>query len=124
MGNNPDRAVDLNEKFATFAETWSPRVVAELNDIQFKVVKLQGEFVWHAHNDTDEAFLVIRGKMEVVFRDRVVGVEKGQLFVVPKGAEHMTRADGECHAVIIEPRGVVNTGTAGGKLTAQNDRWA
>jgi len=115
--------INLAEKLAKFSEHWSPRVVAEMNDYQFKLVKLQGEFVWHEHKDTDEVFLVVRGEMQVGFRDRDVTIREGELFVVPRGVEHITRATRECHALIIEPRGVVNTGEAGGELTAQNDRW-
>ena len=115
--------INLLEKLALFTEHWSPRVVAELNDYQFKLVKLQGEFVWHAHTDTDEAFLVLEGEMEIGFRDRTVALRQGELFVVPKGVEHITRAARECSALIIEPRGVVNTGDAGGGLTANNDVW-
>jgi len=116
-------AINLHEKLASFTELWSPRVVAALNDYQFKLVKLQGEFVWHAHADTDEAFLVLDGEMEIGFRDRTVTLRVGELFVVPKGVEHITRAARECSALIIEPRGVVNTGDAGGQLTAKNDQW-
>jgi len=115
--------INLSEKLTKISEHWSPRVVAELNDYQFKLVKLQGEFVWHAHADTDEAFLVIDGEMEIGFRDRTVTLRKGELFVVPKGVEHITRATRECSALIIEPRGVVNTGDAGGAQTAANDVW-
>jgi mannose-6-phosphate isomerase-like protein (cupin superfamily) len=116
-------AINLHEKLASFTELWSPRVVAALNDYQFKLVKLQGEFVWHAHADTDEAFLVIDGEMEIGFRDRTVTLRAGELFVVPRGVEHITRAARECSALVIEPRGVVNTGDAGGALTAKNDVW-
>lgn len=115
--------VDLAAKLALFAEQWSPRVVAEMNDYQFKLVKIQGDFVWHDHPDTDETFLVLHGEMEIGFRDRTVTLRAGELFVVPKGVEHITRAAEECHALIIEPRGVVNTGDAGGGLTAANDVW-
>ena len=115
--------INLSEKLTKISEHWSPRVVAALNDYQFKLVKLQGEFVWHAHADTDEAFLVIDGEMEIGFRDRTVTLRKGELFVVPKGVEHITRAARECSALIIEPRGVVNTGDAGGAQTAANDVW-
>ena len=117
-------AINLAEKLAQFSEHWSPRVVAELNDYQFKVVKLQGDFVWHSHPDTDEAFIVIDGEMEIGFRDGDVILRAGEMYVVPKGVEHITRAARECHALIIEPRGVVNTGDAGGSLTAKNDVWA
>ena len=116
-------AINLAEKLAKISEHWSPRVVAEMNDYQLKLVKFQGEFVWHAHKDTDEVFLVIDGEMEIGFRDRTVTLKAGELFVVPKGVEHITRAATECHALLIEPRGVVNTGDAGGALTAENDRW-
>jgi len=117
------KIINLVDKLALFTEQWSPRVVAEMNDYQFKLVKLQGEFVWHDHTDTDEAFLVLDGEMEIGFRDRTVTLRKGELFVVPKGVEHITRAARECSALIIEPRGVVNTGDAGGGLTATNDVW-
>jgi mannose-6-phosphate isomerase-like protein (cupin superfamily) len=117
------QTINFAEKLGKFTEHWSPRVVAEMNDYQFKLVKLQGEFVWHSHEDTDEVFLVIDGEMQIGFRDRDVTVRAGEMFVVPKGVEHVTRAADECHALIIEPRGVVNTGEAGGALTAMNDVW-
>ena len=115
--------VNLADKLSLFSEHWSPRVIAELNDIQFKLVKFQGDFVWHQHDDTDEAFLVIKGEMQISFRDSDVTVREGELFIVPKGVEHITRASEECQAMIIEPKGVVNTGEAGGNLTASNDVW-
>lgn len=117
-------AIKLSEKLATFGEHWSPRVVAELNDYQFKLVKLAGEFVWHRHDDTDEAFLVLHGEMTIAFRDHEVHLRAGELCVVPRGVEHTTRAAAECHVLVVEPRGVVNTGEAGGALTAPNDVWA
>jgi mannose-6-phosphate isomerase-like protein (cupin superfamily) len=119
----PDQPINLAGKLASVSECWSPRVVAELNDYQFKVVKLKGEFVWHTHDDTDEGFLVLEGEMEIGFRDGAVTLKAGEMYVVPKGVEHITRAERECHALIVEPRGVVNTGNAGGELTARNDVW-
>lgn len=119
-----DDAINLAQKLATFVQHWSPRVVAEMNDYQFKLVKLQGEFVWHSHEDTDEVFLVLHGEMEIGFRDRDVLLREGEMYVIPRGVEHITRAASECHALIIEPRGVVNTGDSGGELTAANDVWA
>ena len=119
----PNDAINLADKLAKFTDHWSPRVVAEMNDYQFKLVKLQGEFVWHDHKDTDEVFLVIKGEMQVGFRDRDVTLRAGEMLVVPKGVEHITRAHHECHALVIEPRGVVNTGEAGGTLRAPNDVW-
>lgn len=122
--NPPGEAIDLAAKLARFAEHWSPRVVAEMNDYQFKLVKLQGEFVWHSHADTDETFLVLHGEMEVGFRDRDVRVRAGELIVIPRGVEHITRAREECHALIIEPRGVANTGEkTDSDLRAANDVW-
>jgi len=116
-------AINFADKLDGFSDHWSPKIIAEMNDYQFKLVKLQGEFVWHDHKDTDEAFLVLDGEMEIGFRDRTVTLRKGELFVVPKGVEHITRAARECSALIIEPRGVVNTGDAGGRLTARTDVW-
>ena len=116
-------SINFAEKLSRVSEPWSPRVIAELNDYQFKVVKLRGEFVWHTHEQTDEAFIVIDGEMEIGFRDGDVTLRAGEMYVVPKGVEHITRASGECHALIVEPRGVVNTGDAGGALTARNDAW-
>ena len=94
-----------------------------MNDYQLKLVKLKGEFVWHDHADTDEVFVVLEGEMEVEFRDGAVPLRAGEMLVVPKATEHRTRAIEECAALLIEPRGVVNTGDAGGALTAPNDEW-
>jgi mannose-6-phosphate isomerase-like protein (cupin superfamily) len=116
-------SINIIEKLSLFNEHWSPKVIVELNDYQFKLVKFQGDFVWHKHEDTDEAFIVIKGEMQIGFRDGEVTVREGELFVVKKGIEHITRAKYECHAMIIEPRGVANTGEAGGDLTASNDVW-
>ncbi|HZX77937.1 cupin domain-containing protein [Lysobacter sp.] len=121
---NADGAVNLADKLATFSERWSPRVVAQMNDVQFKLVKMQGDFVWHSHEETDEVFLVVKGEMEIGLRDRDVVLREGEMFVIPRGVEHITRAREECHALIVEPAGVVNTGDAGGDLTARNDVWA
>jgi mannose-6-phosphate isomerase-like protein (cupin superfamily) len=115
--------INLAAKLSMVQEHWSPRVVAELNDYQFRVVKLQGDFVWHVHEAADEAFLVLSGQMEIVFRDGSVKLGPEELYVVPRGVEHITRADSECQSLIIEPRGVVNTGEDGGPLTARNDLW-
>jgi len=114
-------AVDLNEKLSKFSELWAPKVVARLNDYEIKVVKLQGEFVWHTHDDTDELFLVLAGQLTIQLRDGNVELGPGQLFVVPRGVEHCPVAAGEVRAVLIEPAGVVNTGNAGGPLTARHD---
>ena len=117
------QAINLAEKLSRFDSHWSPRIVAEMNDYQFKLVKLKGDFVWHQHEDTDETFIVIAGEMVVGFRTHEVTLRPGEMCVIPKGVEHITRASAECHAMIIEPRGVVNTGDAGGALTAKTDLW-
>lgn len=117
------QSVNLSEKLSKFSEQWSPKVIAELNDYQFKLVKVEGEFVWHDHPDTDEAFIVIEGTLVVEFRDGRVEIGAGEMFVVPKGTEHRTSAKSECKILAVEPRGVVNTGDAGGGLTAENDVW-
>lgn len=118
-----DQPINLTEKLGKFEEFWSPRVVAELNDYQIKLVKIKGEFVWHSHTDTDELFYVVNGAMRIEFRDQVIELNTGELFVVPKGVEHRPVADAECHVMLIEPKGVVNTGESGGELTAENDVW-
>jgi mannose-6-phosphate isomerase-like protein (cupin superfamily) len=117
----PPHPVDLAEKLSLFSERWSPKVVARLNDYEIKVVKVEGEFVWHTHADTDELFLVIDGELTIQLRDGNVHLRPGQLFVVPRGIEHCPIAKGEAHAMLIEPVGVVNTGDAGGSLTATYD---
>ncbi len=113
--------VDITEKLSLFSEHWSPKVVARLNDYEIKVVKVQGEFVWHTHEDTDELFLVVAGELTIQLRAGDVRLGPGQLFVVPRGVEHCPVADGEVHALLIEPTCVVNTGDAGGALTAAHD---
>ena len=118
-----DQGINLSDKLALFDELWSPRVVAEMNDYQFKVAKVEGEFVWHAHEETDEVFLVLDGRLRIQFRDGEVSLSTGELYVVPKGVEHRPVADSPCQILLVEPRGVINTGEAGGALQAENDRW-
>jgi len=115
--------INFAAKLARFSDHWAPRVIAEMNDYQFKLVKFRGDFVWHNHEDTDEVFIVLFGTMEIEFRDSILKLGAGEMFVVRRGVEHRTRADSECHALLVEPRGVTNTGHAGGELTAANDVW-
>ncbi len=115
------QAVNIAEKFQKIAEHWSPKIIAELNDLHIKAVKLKGEFVWHAHGSTDEMFLVTRGAMVMRLRDRDVPLAAGELFVVPKGVEHMPVAEAECEVLLIEPAGTTNTGDAGGARTVDPD---
>lgn len=116
-------AINLKEKLSKFSEHWSPKVVAKMNDYQFKLAKIEGEFVWHSHEDTDEVFIVLAGEMILQFRDGAVKLSSGELYVVPKGIEHRPVADRECCIMLIEPRGVINTGQSGGSYTAPNDVW-
>jgi mannose-6-phosphate isomerase-like protein (cupin superfamily) len=115
--------INLMQKLSLITEQWSPRVVAEMNDYQFKVVRLQGDFIWHSHPETDEAFLVLNGQLRIDFRDGHVTLRSGELFVVPKGVEHKPYAEDEAQVMLIEPRGVLNTGHEGGERTAKNDIW-
>ncbi|GAB4394370.1 MAG: cupin domain-containing protein [Kiloniellaceae bacterium] len=117
------QAINLAQKFGLFAEQWQPKVIAEMNDYQFKVVKLEGDFVWHDHQDTDETFIVLDGELRIDFRDGAVTLGPGEMFVVPKGVEHKPYAEKEVKVMLIEPRGVPNTGEAGGERTAENDVW-
>ncbi len=112
-------AVNLAGKLALFREHWQPRTVAQLNDYDVMVVKVKGEFVWHKHDDTDDFFLVLAGRIQIRLRDRVVALGPGELFVVPRGVEHQPFAEEEAHVLLIEPRGTPNTGDA---TTAQPRR--
>ncbi len=116
-------SVNLADKFGKFSDYWSPRVIAEMNDYQFKLARIEGEFVWHSHADTDEVFIVLEGEMSIAFRGGRVDLKAGELFVVPRGVEHKPLALRECRIMLVEPRGVVNTGETGGELTADNDVW-
>lgn len=116
-------AINFSEKFALFSERWSPKVVAELNDYQFKIVRIEGDFIWHDHPETDEAFIVLDGELRIDFRDGFATIKPGEMYVVPKGIEHKPYAETEVRLMLIEPRGVRNTGHEGGERTAQNDVW-
>jgi mannose-6-phosphate isomerase-like protein (cupin superfamily) len=117
------KAVNFGDKLGLIHEQWQPRVVAEMNDYQFKLVKLEGDFIWHDHQDTDETFIVLEGELRIDFRDGAVTLKPGEMFVVPKGVEHKPFAEREVKMLLIEPRGVPNTGGAGGERTAPNDVW-
>jgi mannose-6-phosphate isomerase-like protein (cupin superfamily) len=115
--------INFVRKFDLFNEQWQPKVIAEMNDYQFKLVRLEGDFIWHDHKDTDETFIVIDGVLRIDFRDGAVQVRAGEMFVVPKGVEHKPYAEHEVRLLLIEPRDVVNTGHEGGTRTAENDVW-
>jgi mannose-6-phosphate isomerase-like protein (cupin superfamily) len=116
-------AINFGNKFRALEDKWSPRVIAEMNDYQFKVVRLNGDFIWHEHKDTDETFIVMAGELRIDFRDGHVRIGAGEMFVVPKGVEHKPFAEQDVELLLIEPRGVLNTGHERGERTAQNDVW-
>jgi len=116
-------AINLSAKLAKFSEHWSPKIVAQMNDYHLKVVKVQGEFIWHDHPETDEVFLVLHGRLEIHFRDGTVTLNEGEMYVVPKGVEHKPVAESECHILLVEPAGTVNTGEVVSEKTAPNDVW-
>lgn len=115
--------VNLQQKFSLFTDRWSPRIVARINDYHVKIAKVEGEFVWHSHPETDELFLVHHGTLIIKLRDRDITLGPGELYVVPKGVEHQPVAAGECEIVVFEPIGTVNTGDAGGDLTMTETPW-
>jgi mannose-6-phosphate isomerase-like protein (cupin superfamily) len=117
-------AVNLDAMLARFAEHWSPKKIAQINDYDVRIVKVQGEFTWHRHADTDELFLVLGGQLTIQLRDRDVVLGPRELFVVPRGVEHCPRADAETAVLLLEPGSVANTGDAGGELTAEVEELA
>jgi len=117
------KSINFNEKLSKFSEHWSPKIIAQMNNYHFKVVKFRGEFVWHCHEDTDEVFVVLDGEMSIAFRDGSVELKAGEMFVVPRGAEHRPFAEKECNAMLVEPAGTINTGGTGGEMTAEDGVW-
>ncbi len=117
------KAIDISDKLSQFSDQWAPKIIAQLNDYHIKLVKIAGEFVWHSHPETDEVFYVLDGAMVIQMRDGNVELNAGQLFVVPKGVEHNPCAGAECHMMLIEPAGTVNTGDAGGDRTSSVEDW-
>ena len=115
--------VNFTEKFAVFNDQWAPKIIAQMNDYQFKLVRLQGEFVWHEHTDTDETFIVLEGSLVIDFKEGSVTLNAGEMVVVPKGCLHRPRADTEAKLMLVEPVGVVNTGDTQSALTAPLDDW-
>ena len=111
-------AVNIDEKFAAISAQWQPKRVARLNDYDVRLVKIEGEFVWHKHDDTDELFLVWKGAFRMEYRDRAIELRAGDLHIVPRGAEHRPVAESECWIMLVEPSDLVNTGDAGGPMTA------
>ena len=123
MNDMKYQPINFEEKLLKFSEHWSPKIIAQLNDYHLKLAKVQGEFVWHDHPETDEVFIVVKGQLKILFRDADVLLSEGEMFVVPKGVEHKPVAENECHILLIEPAGTVNTGDVKDGLTAPNNIW-
>ena len=117
------KKINFSEKLSEFSDHWSPKVIAEMNNYQFKLVKIEGEFIWHNHADTDETFIVLEGSMFIELEDETVELNEGEMYVVPRGVNHKPYALEECKVMLGEPRGVVNTGDINNDLTASNDEW-
>jgi mannose-6-phosphate isomerase-like protein (cupin superfamily) len=117
------KSINLSQKLSVFKERWSPRIIAQMNDYHFKLVKIQGEFIWHHHADTDEVFYVVHGEMRIEFREQIVQLKEGELCVVPRGLEHKPVADEECHILLIEPAGTLNTGDVTDEYTQADEMW-
>src|SRR5215213_3247317 len=117
------QAIDVKEKLTLFSEHWSPKIIAQMNDYHFKIAKIQGEFVWHDHPETDEVFIILKGKLQIQFRNGSVTLNEGDMFVVPKEVEHKPVAEQECHIMLVESVGTLNTGDVVNDKTAPNDVW-
>ena len=115
--------VNLTKKFSLIKEQWDPKIIAQLNDYHLKIAKIEGEFVWHSHPETDEMFLVLDGELEIYLRDGLLHLKPGELCVIPQGEEHKPVAVGECQILMIEPAGTLNTGDAGGEMTIEKTDW-
>ena len=117
------QAINFQNKLCLFSEHWSPKIIGQMNDYHIKLVKIHGEFVWHSHAETDEVFIVLNGSMEIHFRDGLGTLNSGEMIIVPKGMEHKPYAETECSILLIEPADTVNTGDAGGDMTARDNVW-
>ena len=117
------KAINFTDKFAKFSDLWSPKIIAQMNDYHFKLAKIKGDFIWHSHQDTDEVFIVIAGSLTIYLRGGEVLLKEGEMYVVPKGVEHKPSAQQECQIMLIEPAGTINTGEAGGEMTAEEKVW-
>ena len=117
------KKINFNEKYSKFSDYWAPKVITEMNNYQFKLAKIRGDFVWHSHEETDETFIVIKGMMEIHLRTEIIKLNSGELYVVKKGIEHKPFAKKECHIMIIEPKNISNTGNRKNKMTSKNNIW-
>ena len=117
------KKINIKQKFSKFSEYWSPKVLAKMNDYEFKIAKIKGEFIWHNHTETDEVFIVIEGSMKILLRGKTIQLSKGDLYVVPKGTDHKPVAEKECKLMLVELKGTKNTGSETHKLTSEDNQW-
>ena len=117
------KKINIKQKFSKISEYWSPKVLAEMNDYEFKIARIKGEFIWHNHTETDEVFIVIEGSMKILLRGETIQLSKGDLYVVPKGIDHKPVAEKECKVMLVELKGTKNTGSEIHKLTAEDNQW-
>lgn len=117
------KKINFKSKFSKFTDRWSPKVIAEMNNYQFKLVKIKDDFIWHQHEDTDEVFIVLDGTIFIEFENETIQIDEGEMIVVPKGVSHKPYAKKEAKIMLVEPSGVVNTGNKRDELTAPNDQW-
>jgi len=115
--------INLSQKFALFQQYWSPKIVGELNDSYIKLVKLKGEFVWHRHEQEDELFLVVKGRLLIKLRDRDIHLEEGEFVIIPRGIEHLPIAEEEVHVLLLEPKSTLNTGNVQNERTVTDLEW-
>ena len=114
--------INISDKLASFSEHWSPRIVGQVNDCEIKLVRLKGEFVWHSHECEDEMFLVVRGSLRMLLRDRELVVNEGEFVIIPRGVEHCPVADEEVHVMLFEPAGTLNTGNVDNERTVREPK--
>ena len=117
------KKINFKQKYSKFSDYWSPKIIAKMNDYQFKLVKIKGEFIWHNHKNTDETFIVIEGEMLIKFLDKEIKLSEGEMLVIPKGIEHKPSAKNECKILVIEPKGIINTGDIVNELTKNKEIW-
>ncbi|MBZ0182776.1 MAG: cupin domain-containing protein [Melioribacteraceae bacterium] len=115
--------INIGEKFNSFSEYWTPKIVGELNGQFVKLAKLKGEFVWHNHKEEDELFYVHKGKLQIKLKDKIVNLDQGEFFIVPKGVDHSPYAENECHVILFEPKETAHTGNIKHELTVKNQEW-
>ena len=117
------KKINIKQKFSKISEYWSPKVLAEMNDYEFKIARIKGEFIWHNHTETDEVFIVIEGSMKILLKGKTIQLSEGDLYVVPKGTDHKPVAEKECKLMLVELKGTKNTGSETHKLTAEDNQW-